>query len=384
MHVIAIDPDDDKVAATHRRLDDLGLYGSRAAVLTGDVTTVSLPPYLARLIVSEDLEAAGIGRTELFVKRVFECLRPYGGLACLPIPEDRFAAFASSVTNAKLDNADVRLAGDGAHVLLKRVGPLPGAANWTHQYADSSNSVASADRLVKAPMGLLWFGGPSNEEVLPRHGHGPTPQVAGGRLFIEGRNMLRAVDVYTGELLWQREFPDLGQYYDYTSHEPGANAIGSNYVSLPDSVYVIKGTTCFRLDAATGETIARFEAPRVAGEGGPPEWGFLAVDGDVLIGGIQPTSFSSAAFDNRQLRRYDGGRGRTLIVEIKRWKDIELAEMPEDRPVPATLVENLNRLLFSSEMLAKIPDDVRQRADATELENQLATHLAGAEDPRIR
>ena len=380
LHVIALDPDADKVAATHRRLDDLGLYGSRAAVLEGDITTVSLPPYLARLIVSEDLAASGINRGEQFVKQVFECLRPYGGMACLPMAGDAHDAFASSVSQADLANADLRRTDDDSLALLERVGQLPGAADWTHQYADAGNSVSGAESLVKAPLGLLWFGGPSNEEVLPRHGHGPTPQVAGGRLFIEGRNMLRAVDVYTGELLWQREFPDLGQYYDYTSHEPGANAIGSNYVSLPDSVYVIQGTICYRLDASTGETLARIETPRVAGEAAPPEWGFLAVDGDVLIGGVQPTMISSSAFDTRQLRRYDGGRGRDLIVEIKRWQDIDLAGMPEDRPDPATLVENLNRLLFSRNMLAKIPEDVRQRAGAADLERQLQAHVADAGD----
>jgi len=36
--------------------------------------------------------------------------------------------------------------------------------------------------------------------VLPRHGHGPAPQVAGGRLFIEGLSMLRSIDIYTGRL----------------------------------------------------------------------------------------------------------------------------------------------------------------------------------------
>src|SRR5438309_1459582 len=29
-------------------------------------------------------------------------------------------------------------------------------------------------------MGILWFGGPPNDVILPRHGYGPPPQVIGG------------------------------------------------------------------------------------------------------------------------------------------------------------------------------------------------------------
>ena len=96
----------------------------------------------------------------------------------------------------------------------------------------AANTCVSPDELVKAPLGLLWFGGPSNEAVLPRHGHGPPEQVIGGRLFIEGPDMIRAVDVYTGRLLWEVRLEDVGKNYDYTSHEPGANALGTKLIVL--------------------------------------------------------------------------------------------------------------------------------------------------------
>ena len=141
---------------------------------------------------------------------------------------------------------------------LERSGAPRGSGEWTHQYADAGNSVVSRDDLVRAPLGLLWFGGPTNDDVLPRHGHGPTPQVVAGRLLIEGPNMLRAMDIYTGRLLWQREFKALGQYYDHTTHQPGAAEIGSNYVSQADWVYVIRGNEIVALDAASGEPLKRF------------------------------------------------------------------------------------------------------------------------------
>jgi outer membrane protein assembly factor BamB len=111
--------------------------------------------------------------------------------------------------------------------------------------------------------------------------------VIGGRLVIEGRDMLRATDVYTGRLLWQREFKNVGVFYDNTGHHPGAGAIGGNYVTTSDSIYLMWGRRCLRLDPATGETLAEFHLPADA-TGENPYWGYLAVSGDYLVAGSTP------------------------------------------------------------------------------------------------
>jgi len=281
-HIVALDPDVEKVAAMRRKLDEAGLYGTRVAVHVGDMTTMQLPPYMANLIVSKDLKAAGFQEGDLFLKRVFHSLRPYGGTACFSIPKRRHAGTIKR--SNKLDLPGSKITSSDKLIILARTGPLPDSADWTHQYADSANTVMSKDKSVKAPLGLLWFGGPSNDKVLPRHGHGPTPQVVGGRLFIEGRSMLRAVDVYTGRLLWERDFVDLGKFYDNTSHQPGANEIGSNYVSLPDAIYMVYGDTIHMLDPATGRTTQEFSMP---GED-KPQWGTVVVLNDLLLATASP------------------------------------------------------------------------------------------------
>ena len=289
----------------------------------GDPETFALPPYLASLVVVDSFPAPEDGndvgrisnpsvpvgrvsnpsyrtgsREVNWLRRIFELLRPYGGAACLPLAPARLEALAA---RAELPAARIKPVSAG-RALLIREGPLPGAADWTHQYADPANTVVSQDDRVRTPLGLLWFGGPSNDEILPRHGHGPAPQVAGGRLVIEGRNMLRALDVYTGRLLWQTSLPDLGAFYDNTSHQPGANEIGSNYVALPDAVYVLCGKRILKLDAANGKPAADFEIgghdqPAVgarpsAGANPPPDWGFLAVSDDLLVTTSAPLGFA--------------------------------------------------------------------------------------------
>lgn len=284
-HVIVIEPDQAKVDAFRRRSDDAGLYGVGVAAHVGDPATFPLPPYIASCIHVDDSFAAKAGQDTGIVEAVFEALRPFGGTASLPLDADRLG---SLVQRARLKGAQVSSLGPSRATLV-REGALPGAADWTHQYADPANSIVSKDQRVKAPLGLLWFGGPPNDEVLPRHGHGPSPQVAGGRLFIEGRNMLRALDAYTGRLLWQKNLPDLGEFHDITAHQPGAGEIGGNYVSLEDRVYVVYGDAILDLDAATGNVKRQFKvkAPPNHPE---PSWGFLAAHQDLLIATSTPVA----------------------------------------------------------------------------------------------
>ncbi|MFH1719896.1 MAG: PQQ-binding-like beta-propeller repeat protein [Planctomycetota bacterium] len=281
LHIIALDPDSDKVAAVRRELNEAGLYGNRAAVHVGDIMTSQLPPYMANLVVAADLKAAGFQKDGDFIERLFRALRPYGGTACFLLPREKHGEAFKQVTNSELLNCTIT--SSDQLLCVTRSGPLPGSADWTHQYGDPANTVMSKDTL-KAPLGLLWFGGPPNDKVLPRHGHGPSPQVVDGRLFIEGRNMLRAVDVYTGRLLWERQFQDLGKFYDNTSHQPGANEIGSNYVTVHDAVYVVYGETIHVLDPATGATTRELSLP---GED-RPHWGTILVREDLLLATASP------------------------------------------------------------------------------------------------
>lgn len=290
LHIIVVDPDGGKIEALRTRLDAAGLYGARIAAHVGDPLSFQFPPYLASLIVSEDLRAAGFDTGKTFVEKIFDPLRPYGGVACLPIPADEQDSFATWVSEASLENAEVTQG--GRLTLLTRVGALPGSADWTHNYADAGNTVVSQDKLVKAPLGLLWFGGSSNMTILPRHGHGPSEQVVDGRLFIEGPDTMRAMDVYTGRVLWEVVLPGIGTAYDNTSHEPGASSVGSNYVSSSDAIYVAYGQSCLLLDPATGKRIAEFKLPTEPDAEETPTWGRLTIWEDLLIAGGSPMIFA--------------------------------------------------------------------------------------------
>jgi outer membrane protein assembly factor BamB len=277
LHVIAIDPNPESVKAARDALIAANLYGSRCAVHLGMPGSFPLPPYIASLMVAPTLTADSL-------PAVYGSLRPYGGTLFLPSEGHRTDDFRKA--EASLPKAIVKL-GEQT-VLLVRDGALPGAADWTHEHADAANTRVSKDSVVKAPLGVLWFGGTSNEGILPRHGHGPQPQVVGGRIIIEGPDLLRATDAYTGRLLWESALPGLGEFYNNTAHQPGANARGTNYISMPDGIYVAFKNSCLRLDPATGKQVAEFKFPPIGDDPNPPRWGHLNVVGDYLVGAADP------------------------------------------------------------------------------------------------
>lgn len=326
LHVVVVEPDAAKVASLRQELDRAGLYGTRASVLPGNVKSMNLPPYVAALVVIEDLAVAGLDETKDSLARLYDLLRPYSGVAWI-------AAGSGSVgLRERLAQAGLQVNARDDTLIVKRTGAVPGSADWTHQYGDVANTLYSKDQL-QPPLGILWFGEESGfGDVLPRHGHGPPEQVVDGRLFIEGIDSLSARDVYTGKTLWRKPLKDpgsVGIYYNATYkhdfrdtsynqvHIPGANTRGTNFVVTRDHVYVLQENDCHVLDPKTGETQQVFHLPESEGQA-KKEWGYLGVCEDCLIGGSGvvrfPITLGTAIKDVNQIAGLDRIASKRLVV----------------------------------------------------------------------
>ena len=275
LRLIAIDSDRQKVAAARRHFDQAGLYGDRVAVHPGDPLDFGLPPYLANLIVSEDLQTAGLQRGNALVQTSFRSLRPYGGAACFQLEPEQHDDFLAQAQQSNLPGMEIKRAGSWTH--MQRVGALPGSADWTHEYGNPSNTLMSADALVRPPLGVLWYGGPAGSDELfyDRHSFPPSMQAIDGRMFIQGPGKMTAVDVYTGRILWQTELTD--------GLSPGRRGledpIGYHFVAAHDALYLAYPQSCLRLNPATGKQIAEFQLPASP----ESQWGQIRLLDDLLI-----------------------------------------------------------------------------------------------------
>ncbi len=281
LHVIAVDDDADKVLALRERLYVAGLYGTRASVLVGDPAAYPFPPYLANLVVSETPDVLAEAGQQPLAEAVFHTLRPYGGVACA------WGALADRGRTEEIaqgeafPGASVRQVGD--FVLLARSGPLPGAADWSHEEADAASTGASADEL-RSPTSVLWFDASRRWHKFPGQ---VQVRVAGGRLVLYENRLLQTTDVYTGRMLWERDLSDDSldhkgiRYARHRQWGPEASlSPHTELVAVDDTIYLSDGTTCMLFAPDTGERIGSIDLP----DGLTEPWANLRVSGDYLVG----------------------------------------------------------------------------------------------------
>lgn len=295
--VIGVDPDADRINELRDYYVGRGLYGNRVELFVGDPARFSLPPYLARLIVSITPER--LVRSEHFsVERLFETLRPYGGFACLVLPPKDQVAFEKQVAAAGLQHALIKL--EGSFPILRRHGPPPDSAPWTHECADAARTFFSQDQRVKPPLGVLWYGDGPDHGFWKRkdYGVGVKPQVVGGRLFALRitTNTLVAYDVYTGRLLWTTEVAPF-----------------TRYTSMVDGIYVAGKDRLTVLDLATGKPAKEFRYETEPGE--TPFVSDIRVSEDLIVIASAPQKvrvIEEGLWDSTMLVALDRKTGKTL------------------------------------------------------------------------
>ncbi len=236
LSLIGVDADAKKIGELRRRLGFAGHLGTRAQLFAGQPFEFLFPPCLASLIVSEDAGAAGFSWA-VDPARLFQTLRPYGGTLCLGLPQNMAGRFQEWAGRTGAANAKSGQAGDW--LWLRREGALPGSAPWTHDAADAARTFCSQDDLVRAPLGVLWYGDMSGFVIWKA---GMRPQVAGGRVFVpkphSGSNEILAYDAYTGRFLWSKDIKTA--------------TVGGPLVAMPEGVYLAMDGQCQVYDPETG------------------------------------------------------------------------------------------------------------------------------------
>ena len=280
LKIVGLEKDPEKLSSARKYLDAAGLLGKQVVVEPWDME--SLPDYFANLIVSDGMLITGstTGTTEEGQR----ILRPWGGTACLSFHRD------------------------GQVVWRKYIrGPLEGAGAWKQQYGDPQNTACSGDELVYGPLGVLWYGEPGPQGMVERHARAQSPVSMDGRLFMQGEELIMAVDAFNGTLLWRREIPGAVRVK--------IKADCGNLVVTETGLYIASYDKCYRLDPATGRTMREYKIPP-SSDGTPRRWGYISVIGNILYGS------SATAMDE------DYGAVLKRFVENGKWKNIE--DIPEE------------------------------------------------------
>jgi len=259
--IYLVEPDEKKVAAARKALSAAGLYGPRVVVEQASLSSPPYSDYFANLILCE--AAPDLGGRAVPAREVLRMLKPCGGVAFVRRFSPRGGAEPRASVSAewrnqlrrhleRLGESGTKIEKVGRWTKITR-GPLAGAGSWTHQYAEPGNTACGDDRLVRGPIGVLWYGEPGPGQMPSRHASNAAPLAIGGRMFIQGDKALMAYDSYNGLLLWRRRIPGAMRLHMKTEC--------SNKVADADSVFVAVGDECLRLDAATGRTLRTYRVP---------------------------------------------------------------------------------------------------------------------------
>ncbi len=243
------------VAAKARALlNDRGICGRRVQVIMAR-EGLELTPYWASHVAVND--PALFGDPEKTLSVALKTMRPFTGRMDVSGPVDE-----SLVRRLIAERADYRLAGS----TLTRVSAPEGAADWTHEAAAADNSFVSQDKLVKWPLGTLWYSGDIDRFFTPetqyQHDRNPYPLVQGGRLLIITNEELHAIDVYTGSYLWAANMPKTayvaGRLIDSRLY---GRPTERNYALAEDRVYCVTGKKICMYDPRTGDDMGTLSIP---------------------------------------------------------------------------------------------------------------------------
>ena len=261
LHVVVLDPDPLLIANIRKQALARNLYGDRVAAHVIAPENAPFIDGIANLLVSE----AGLrkSRTVTLDPEVTRLLRPAGGLL--------LGASISEVT----EEIQLRPAENFACSAWLR-DPLPGAADWTHPYANPANTAASNEQRLGGPNLLQWFGGPGPARMVDRHLRTTAPLAQGGRMFIPANDSIIAVDAYNGIELWDTQLPGFSR--------TGAPYDGGWWAVNSQGIFASTLNEAVRIDVKNGSIIRRYSVPPVSGIDGPTEWGWLALDDGLLLG----------------------------------------------------------------------------------------------------
>ncbi|OPZ22648.1 MAG: Serine/threonine-protein kinase AfsK [candidate division BRC1 bacterium ADurb.BinA364] len=270
--VVVLEPDADAAARARSDLAESGLYGKRVHVLAKMPGAAAIAPNWADAIASENISAfrGGLKQT---LDCVAQAMRPYSGIALLPLQsaeQDALAAACPKAMNYSIDEIAGR-------TRIRRLAPPPGAADWTHESGSPSNTYASRDSLVRAPFRLMWLSGEIDSIATPefeyQHSRSPFPLYWRGQMFDIASNIVNSTDIYTGRFLWRYELPETEKTRALTwVHRPFSRPDDDNFLILDGRLYAVSNETCHVLDAATGRKLRTLAIPAELKSRNAKEW----------------------------------------------------------------------------------------------------------------
>ncbi|MBN2377828.1 MAG: PQQ-binding-like beta-propeller repeat protein [Sedimentisphaerales bacterium] len=284
LEIIGVEGDSSQVDIGREILLDEGVYGSKITLHTGSLNSIlKYRDYSAVLVVSDSIIANGTCTG--YASEMYRMARPAGGVVLIGQPVGCPNVLSRTNLEAWLDagglNGSYSIVENPTDGLWARIdrGPLSGAGEWTMQWGNLGNTACSGEEGITDDWTVLWYGEPGPRVIANRHSRGATDQYKSGKWIIPGGDRVICMDAYNGARLWDLEVTDSSRIA--INHDCGWFTLDDDYV------FVAAQDDCHKVDVETGTITDTYHPPT-----GGRDWGYVAVDGDLLYGSEQTTNAS--------------------------------------------------------------------------------------------
>jgi outer membrane protein assembly factor BamB len=380
LKMIAVDEDPELINRLRETYELAGLLGNRVVLHQGSPLYFEYPQYMAKLIVSEYRYETNRSFYRKFISRMYSSLRPYGGALSIDMPsyqKDRFSKLIKPTSLGKME-----LSRQDNWTVLIRSGALEGSDDWTHETGNPGNTWKNHDKLVKAPLGVLWYGGRAGADEIFMHKDNspPTPQIVDGRMFIHGNAIMTAVDIYTGQIIWKNKIPSARLFYNSRTNvtgigpswvtRAGTRPIRADYVASQQGLFIVLGQKIIRWDSETGNEVQSYDVPPETVGRNSPFIGQLKVEDNVLLisAGYEAPGIGSL-FIKADFENLSKEEVKTILSDLHIWFSDNSMTRKEGEDELSYLVRYANHLLAQEGLeKKKIPAEQRKLLNSTELE----------------
>ncbi len=260
LRLYAVFASEEKARAAREAFNQAGLHLSR-------LTALHLPPgqslpYPSRMMDFLFSEGALLsGTLPSDPAELARLQKPLRGVAVLGGADNSANALPPWTAATGQEDWSIRTGAKGTAWATRRAPRLPEGGGWTHALGDAGNTMCSHDGVLRAPLGIAWYGPPYSSRG--RKGISP-PIIVDGVLVTQFQdyihkdlNYTQGHDQYTGRQLWQRP-----------------NSM-TDTIAQPGSIFQRFLEVIVQIDPWTGKEIRRYFPPL---EGG--HWSAMAAESD--------------------------------------------------------------------------------------------------------
>lgn len=275
MKVLMFDTSESKVQSLREELQQTGVYGAKISVhYANDLSKLPITNDIANIVYVND-------ESDSSADEVIRLTKPEGYVVLNTESSDYKDYLNKSASMWQVDHSTK----DSFEVLKKA--PYENVGKWTHQYGLPDNSAFGGESLFGSmdtnDFEIQWMGRPGPRFQTDRSGRKPSPLAVDGKMFVQGRERVIAVDAYSGHVFWSKELPGFNRM----------NIIRdcSNWAADDDFIYTIINDNLIKINNENGNINAIIPVEK-SNNNEPNDWGYVSVSNDLIIGSSIPKGSS--------------------------------------------------------------------------------------------